>query len=303
MNYTKPALSFHDQAKLLITRGMLVKDSQDLETYLQQVNYYRLSGYWYIFKTTDPVSGEEKLKPGTTFEMIRNHYEFDRRLRLLIMDAIERIEVSIFRTRMVEIHTTHYGPFGYTQQNTYNPKYPSADLQNLLRDIFEDERRSHEEFIHRYRLKYTSERYLPFWMVAELMSFGQLLTLYRNLDLSLKKTLAHQFNLYPMVLDSWLLTLNYIRNSCAHHARLWNRPLPLAVKRPDPKHDSQWYKPVQIPNNNIFSVLTLIQYLLNFILPHNTWKDDVKHLLTSYPGISIRLMGFPQAWQDSPLWK
>lgn len=303
MKYNKPALTFHDQANLLISRGLIVNNPLELETYLQNTNYYRLSGYWYIFKTVDPVSGNEIFKPGTTFTMIQERYEFDRRLRLLIMDAIERIEVAIFRTRMVEIHSMQYGPFGYSQFNNYNPKFTQADFQKLMTDISEDELRSREEFINRYRTKYSSEKYLPFWMVTELMSFGQLLTLYRNQDFTLKKILASQFNLYSMVLDSWLLTLNYIRNCCAHHARLWNRPLPLRVKLPDKKQDSRWYSPVQIPNNNIFSILTLILYLLNFILPINPWNNSIQQLFAAFPMIPLHSMGFPNNWQGSPLWK
>jgi len=246
MKYTKPALSFHAQATLLISRGMMVENPMELENYLQQVNYYRLSGYWFNLKIIDPFTGAENFKPGTTFQMIRDRYEFDRRLRLLLMDAIERIEIAVFRTRMVEIHSTQYGPFGYADHKNFNPKFPRDCLIKLLDEIEEDEKRSSEEFITRYRSKYTSESYLPLWMAAELMSFGQLLTLYRNLHLKIKQHISHQFNLYPMVLDSWLLTLNYIRNSCAHHARLWNRPLPLPLLLPDKKHDSRWYAPVQI---------------------------------------------------------
>jgi abortive infection bacteriophage resistance protein len=302
MKYTKPALSFHEQANLLLSRGLVVGDPMGLENYLQQVNYYRLSGYWFNFKVIDPVTGSETFKPGTTFQMIRDRYEFDRKLRLLLMDAIERIEVAIFRTRMVEAHTTLYGPFGYTALKNYNPKFSQADFNKLLVDISDDEGRSHEEFIRRYRSKYSFETYLPLWMVTELMSFGQLLTLYRNQHLFLKQAISHQFNLYPMVLDSWLLTLNYIRNSCAHHARLWNRPLPLPIKLPDKKYDVRWYNPVPIPNNKIFSVFTTVQYLLKYIVPANQWKSSIQQLFAAYPAIPLQPMGFPENWLSTLLW-
>jgi len=303
MQYTKPALLFHDQANLLISRGLIVEDSQILVNYLQQVNYYRLSGYWYVFKIKDPVTGDESFKPNTTFQMIRDRYEFDRAMRLLLMDAIGRIEVAIFRTRMVEAHTTLYGPFGYTELKNYNPRFSETDFQKLLLEISVNEDRSYEEFINRYRLKYTSETYLPLWMAAELMSVGQLLTLFRNLHLSVKQTISHQFNLFPMVLDSWLLTLNYIRNSCAHHARLWNRPLPLKPKLPDKKRDGRWYAPVPIPDNRMYTVLTMILYLLSYIAPVDQWKKSIEQLIAAYPVVPLKPMGFPQNWKECPLWK
>ncbi len=175
---------------------------QELTDYLKQVNYYRLSGYWFSFKLIDPVTGEETFRPGTTFDMIRERYEFDRSFRLLLMDSLEKIEVSIFRTRLVEEITTKNGCFGYAMKNSYNPKFTQSEFDYILLDIEADERRSKEEFISRYRSKYNEEKYLPFWMVAELMSFGQLYTIYRNIDLRVKQAIAKDFCLAPPVLDS-----------------------------------------------------------------------------------------------------
>jgi abortive infection bacteriophage resistance protein len=303
MKYSKPALSFQEQAKLLIARGLVVEHPQELVDYLRQVNYYRLSGYWYAYKVIDSTTGEEIFQPNTTFQRIRDLYEFDRKLRFLLMNGVERIEVAIFRTRLVETHVTRFGPFGYAVKKNYNPKFSPENFQKLMFDISEDEDRSYEEFIKRYRSKYSTEKYLPLWMVTDLMSFGQLLTFYRNQDLSIKQTISHQFNLFPMVLDSWLLTLNTIRNSCAHHTRLWNRPLPLIPKLPDKKHDSRWYIPYSVPDNRIFTVLTMIQYLLSFIAPTDPWKDSLEQLLVAYPTIPLRPMGIPINWLECPLWK
>lgn len=303
MRYTKPSLSFRDQAARLISRGLVVEDAAELEDYLSRVNYYRLSGYWYAFKNIDAFTGDETFKPGTSFSTIRNRYEFDRKLRLLFLDAIERIEVAIFRTQLVEANTLQYGPFGYVEQKNYNPKFFSSSLAKLLSDINEDENRSYEEFVKRYRAKYASEQYLPLWMVAEFMSFGQLLTLYRNQHLSIKQSISHRYNLYPMVLDSWLLTLNTIRNICAHHNRLWNRPLPLPIRFPDKKYDARWHTPDPMPSISLYAALTIVNYLLGFISPQANLKDAIADLFAKYPDVPLKPMGIPSDWQDSPLWK
>jgi abortive infection bacteriophage resistance protein len=135
------------------------------------------------------------------------------------------------------------------------------------------------------------------------MSFGQLLTLYRNQHLPVKQAISHKYNLFPMVLDSWLLTLNAVRNSCAHHNRLWNRPLPLIVRLPDKKYDPRWYDPDPIPDNRLYAALTIIHYLLAFIAPQAQWKKSVANLLSAYPNVPLKPMGIPENWQDSPLWK
>ena len=302
MKYKKPSLTFSQQAQLLLDRGLIVNDKDELIKYLKQVNYYRLSGYLYSFKSNDPKTLIETYKPGTTLEIIQNRYEFDRQLRLILMDAIDRIEITILRTLVVEKNACKFGPFGYVQKANYNPKITSSCHRKILSDILNDEKRSYEEFIKRYRSKYTSEKYLPLWMVVELMSFGQLFTFYQNQHLSVKKSVANEFKIFPPVLDSWLHTINYIRNACAHHVRLWNKPLPIKPKIPDKKHDINWYNPIKINNDRIFVVLCIISYLMNLISPESRWEKKIISLISENPEIPIKNMGFPTNWLETSFW-
>jgi len=303
MRYTKPALSFEQQAQHLIDRGLIVKDKTILVKCLSTVNYYRLSAYWYPFKRTNPATGSEHFAPHTTFEMIWRRYTFDRELRLLVMDALERVEIAVLRTRLVEQFTLLYGPFGYCNLRNFNPRFPESDYHRLMDELNDAVSRSKEEFVGRFRRKYTSETHLPLWIAAELMTFGQLFTIFRHLNYSEKKKLSSDFDLYPPVLESWLHTLNFIRNACAHHTRLWNRELPIRPKLPDKHHRPEWYIPAPIDNTRIFSVLTLLRYLLSYIAPQEGWTVRLEQLLDAYPEISIRSMGFPSNWHDCPIWK
>lgn len=302
MKYNKPPLPFCKQAQLLIERGLIVEEKIDLIKYLKQVNYYRLSGYLYTFKSSNTKTSIETYLPGTTLEIIQNRYEFDRQLRLLLMDAIDRIEISILRTLVVEKNACIFGPFGYVHKNNYNPKISHSTYKQILSDMLVDEKRSYEEFIKRYRSKYKSEKYLPLWMVVELMSFGQLFTFYRNQHQSIKKSVANEFNIFPLVLDSWLHTINYIRNASAHHVRLWNKPLPVKPKIPDEKHDINWYNPVKINNDHIFVVLCIISYLMNIISPESNWNKNLISLVKKNPEIPIMSMGFPANWLELSFW-
>jgi len=99
VKYTKPALSFDDQAQRLLDRNLIARNKAELVKRLSiVVNYYRLSAYWYPFKQVDPITGDERFTPNTAFEIIWGRYTFDRRLRLLVMDAVEHVEVAILRT-------------------------------------------------------------------------------------------------------------------------------------------------------------------------------------------------------------
>jgi abortive infection bacteriophage resistance protein len=303
MKYSKPALSFEQQAQQLIDRGLIVSDQDFLAEHLSTANYYRLSAYWYPFKRIDPVTGEEHFAPDTTFEKIWRRYTFDRQLRLLVMDAIEHIEVAILRTRMVEHFTLRYGPFGYCQQENFSPKFSKVDFKRLLREINNGEKNSREEFVGRFRRKYTSEKHLPLWIAAEVMTFGQLYTFFRNLHRSEQQKLSRDFDLYPPVMESWLHTLNFIRNACAHHARLWNRQIPIRPKIPDQRHHPEWYIPNRPDNRRTYSVLILIQYLMKYIEPTKNWQEKFDQLLAEYPEIPTRSMGFSESWHECPIWK
>ena len=277
MHYTKPALSFEQQAQRLLDRGLLGIDKYTLVNHLKMVNYYRLSAYWYPYKQIDAITGNEIFAIGTTFESIWRRYTFDRQLRLLIMDAVEYVEVAILRTRMVEQCTLKHGPFGYCDIQTYNPGFLSADFNQLMTEVNEAVNRSNEEFVTRFRGKYTSEPHLPLWMAVEVMTFGQLFTLFRHLDWHEQKQLAWVYNLYPPVLISWLKTLNYVRNVCAHHGRLWNRELPIRPMIPDRKHHPEFFIPQGIDNRRIYAVLVLLRYLLRFIDSKNDWQSRLEY--------------------------
>lgn len=303
MKYTKPALTFDQQAQQLLDRGLIAPDKATVVQCLRSVNYYRLSAYWFPFRRIDPATNAVSFAPGTTLETIWRRYAFDRELRLIVMDAIERVEVAILRTLMVEQFTCQNGPFGYTQPASFSPGFPPSDFTRLLSEVDDAVKHSREEFVAWFRGEYTSEPRLPLWMAVEVMTFGQLFTMFRYLHRNEQQALAQQFGIFPNVFESWLHTLNFIRNACAHHARLWNREIPLRPKIPDKKHDPDWHTPVQFDNKRIFAVLTLLRYLLRYIDSQCDWQQRIENLLQAYPEIPLNSMGFPANWQDCLIWK
>ena len=92
MLFIKPPTSYQQQIDLLIARGISIENHDRARCFLSHLNYYRLSAYWLPFEREH---ANHQFKPGTTFDSVVEHYDFDRELRLLIMDAIERFEVSL----------------------------------------------------------------------------------------------------------------------------------------------------------------------------------------------------------------
>jgi abortive infection bacteriophage resistance protein len=89
-----------------------------------------LSAYWHPFKRPD-----ESFAPDTTLDKVWRRYTFDRHLRLLVMDAIERVEVAVLRTLMVEHHARKYGPFGYRDARNFHPEFAGLDHQRMVDEI------------------------------------------------------------------------------------------------------------------------------------------------------------------------
>ncbi len=102
MKYSKPAITFSDQAEQLLKRGLVAQDKQAVIEKLQAVSYCRLSAYWYPFRQPDG-----SLAAGTSLEMVWRRYTFDRQLRLLVLDAIERVEIAV-RSQVINRHSLEH---------------------------------------------------------------------------------------------------------------------------------------------------------------------------------------------------
>jgi len=299
MRYNKPSLTFSQQADKLLGRG-LIADRTTLIKRLEMVNYYRLSAYWHTFR--DLTASNDALLPNTDFNVVWRRYTFDRRLRLLVIDAIERIEVAV-RTQLTNIHTLQYGAFGYLSHQNLSGMSKGLHVE-FLKKIRNEASRSKEDFIQHYTGKYTSENDLPLWMACELMSFGCLLTLFRLSEKSIKVQIASEYGVQAKVFESWLLTLNFVRNICAHHGRLWNRGFnhkPPAIPRNN-KHPD-WHIPVAIKGDRMFGVMSVLYYMLKYVAPQSNWKGRFEELLDEYSDVPMAFMGFPDDWRSSPIWK
>ncbi len=300
MQYNKSALTFSEQADQLLKRG-LIADREKLVSVLENISYYRLSAYWYPFRNQP----EESFYQGITLDKILNRYFFDRELRILVLDAVEWVEISV-RTHLTYHFSHENGPFGYTIKE-HLPHLTPNQHEGLLDALQKETKRSREIFVKHFFDRYgKSHSYLPLWMVTEIMTFGTMLTIFRGLDNHLKRKISSEYNIPYRVFESWLTAINGLRNIAAHHARLWNRESGFSPKIPRIEKHSEWHKPVEISNERIFGVLSIIKYLLDKINTGNEakqWMNTLKKLFVLYPDIPSQQMGSPKNWEESPIWK
>lgn len=292
--YSKPAMRLHEQLELLKSRGMVVANDAAAIHYLGVINYYRLAAYWLPYEADHET---HRFKPGTAFEDILSDYGFDRELRLLINDAIERVEVAI-RTQMAYQLSLKYGPHFLQDKNVFQDHGKHLVMLGRLQA---DAQASKEVFIKHFREKY-SNTLPPAWAAVEIMTLGQLSKWFAAITHSTDRNLvARYFGFDEMQLVSFLHHLAIIRNISAHHGRLWNREFRFSFKLP--KH-----RPQDLPSSlnpgtprKIYNTLVVLAYFLDQISPTHHWRKKLKELM-AVATAKQPIMGFPTNWQELPIW-
>ena len=236
---------------------------------------------------------EKRFRAGTTFEQIVETYNFDRRLRLLCLDAIERIEVAL-RSQIINVMGKHGGPHFYYEESFFSNKRAVTRIRNL------GEKAEHLSITH-YKRKYM-DPYLPaIWCLTEASTFGQVSVIYADLEREYRKEIAKSFNLDESVCVSWFKCLSMLRNICAHHGRLWNASL--VVNKPQ---KAKLYEEDLNQNESCYSRLVILRVLIGNIEPNDGygWIPDLKKFINDRPKvIALDAMGIPINWQSRLLWK
>lgn len=343
MNHDKSYRCFDEQASLIIERGMsshsLSVDElkREIIQRLKFINYYRLSAYWYPFFKRENGRKTDCFAAGTNWESVMEYYHFDRALRLILLDAISRFEISL-RTQLA------YCWGEWNKERNKTPDYPHArfgaayktDPTITLQKINKTYTDSHSECAIHYRtLKHIADvEHLPVWVFVEFCTFGNLTTLLSGtLRKTLVKKIAAQFGFTSVGhFVSTIIVLRNVRNSCAHQARVWNfewkeHRNTISIPR-DPLFDMRWDEQGQtwIPRpdseaelqrwskfpelltgaEKTAAVLCVCAWLLRTIAPKSRWCERVKNVfdrMSEYPNL-CHDMGFgTAAWKLHPLWQ
>lgn len=296
-NFDKPYSTPGQIVQILKSRGMLMKYEHKVENYLLNIGYHRLSAYIYPFYKIP--KSDLALKDGTTFEQVLTLYRFDKKLRILLFNEIEKIEVAI-RSVLANIGCQELNDKHWITKPEY---FANADKFNKTLAIIEKELlSSKEDYIENFKHNYI-ETYPPAWMITEVLSFGNLNYIYSNISGNqLMKHIAGYFGLKPQVFTSWLTVLANLRNMCCHHARVWNRDFVLNPAEPK-KPKTAWIDTTNVDKKRIYYRLCMIRYFLCSISPNNNFNEKLSTLLAEFPSVDIAAMGFNQDWKNEELWK
>lgn len=314
MKFEKPPLTYKEQIELLKTRGLIFDDEERAELQLSNVSFFRLRAYMLPFRKNVHSEVIDDFRYGTNWESIYNLYVFDRKLRLLVFDAIEKIEVAL-RCQLTYVLSHKYGAHWQDNPAIMKPPYVITlndggsktvdvytDIQNHIAEQLISQQS--ELFIKQYHENYEDPQNPPSWMCVEIMYFSQLSRICSNLrERADKVAIAKHFLLPPDVFISWLHTINYVRNICAHHARLWNREIKVIPSLLRFSKDKVWISnPDQAKRSKIYYTLCITNYFLQSVDPKSSFSERLKLLISDYsPKISA--MGFPENWENEKIWK
>lgn len=294
--YQKPPETSDALISKLRLRGLIIADDNAAKTVLTFIGYYRLRGYFipYYCMTQDrkPQIQEPKIfLPGTTLENVIELYEFDRKLRLIVLEKIQKVEIGL-RTCLSEYMSEKYGCHWFMNLTNLNNEYN-------YEDFFKQIRASKEIFIDHYKATYDHPKYPPSWMITETLSFGAWSRIYKNLHHYDQKNIAQKFNIRSAeVMASWFHTLSHLRNLAAHHNRIWNRSFKAFPPRTLKGYENHMSKP-----QTLYSRLVVLKYLSDQVSWSDGLKSQLETLMADKPScVTWQKMGFIEGWKLDPLW-
>ncbi len=281
----KPPLTLEEQVELLISRGLIINDTNFAIKILSRINYYRLSAYSLSLRDNDVFN------KGTTFEQIYQLYEFDAKLRHLMLDIIESLEIK-FRTEIAYYLAMEHGAMSYLDKNIFhNPQYHHRFSEDFNR---EKELQANSAFVAHHNRAYDGK--MPIWVAIELFSFGMLSKFYNNFKQTDKNKFVCSYlnkpRYFQNYLSSWLKSLVEIRNICAHYGRIYNRAL-----NSSPKVPREFTMPKQ-SYKKLFPVILITVLSIDNYKMSTSFIINIKTLIEQYDVVDINLLGFPANWEN-----
>lgn len=313
LHYGKDALSLDVLVERLSERGLMIADSARVARYLRHIGYFRLSPYTIPFQLGRP---DHLLRDGTTFDDVLDLYVFDRMLRLLVMDALERVEVAVRAALTDHMSTSYDDPHWYTDPVHFLNQGKHARLLQIVRKTCEDRLRGspdagedalvHRSALEHYLTTYGTPELPPSWLMLETLTLGQVERAIGNLRRRSDRTaVARSMGVNEPVLASWMRTYVRVRNVCAHHGRLWNVGLGVYPAIPTSSAISWLRGTDALPERSekrLYPVLVSLQSVLDTISPRSSWARRLHELLSTRPRMNLVGMGVPEGWADDEFW-
>ncbi|WP_323842764.1 Abi family protein [Moraxella sp. Pampa] len=296
--------TFEEQADILKQRGLLFANRARLENYLSRIGYYRFSGYLHPFRQWDSHNNLllDTFMPNSHFEDVLSLYLFDKKLRLLALDALERIETAI------KVDIAHLlgekDPLAHRDSQYFDGQFiKNNNYQKWLEytdELVQRAKNKSTPFVLHNQNKYGD---LPIWVVCNLWDFGAMSKVYSGLTRKDRDKISQKYGLNNgKEFAKWLKSLNEIRNICAHHDRLWNSRITIKSSK---IKESFWDK---LDNSRPFFYFCVMQKILKVLCPKSQWGQRFLSLIGEFPKhhsskINLKVFGLIDDYKNWNLWQ
>lgn len=258
-----PFLTFEEQLDLFESRGMKIKDKTRSLEKISNINYYKLKEFADSYKKIE--NGEIRYE-NISFEGILTRFYTDKNLRIYLLDAIEKVEIS-FKTRLSYTLGKHHGDVGYLKFNNWCNK--KEYCIHYIRDQEKEFANKINQYIYKRAtpsisdfLKKNSKEKLPIWMVVEVLTFGDLVKIYELMSNKLRKEIANVYDMEAETLEKYMKNLNLIRNLSAHNNKVIDFKL-----RTLPPLSEEWKNILVKPHDGIATTLVILNTIIKKINP------------------------------------
>ena len=290
--YSKIAEPYEKTLHRLWNKGLIIDNRANAESALKTIGYYRLLIYMRHFQSN---AAPRNFLPRSKFSSIVALYNFDREIRLLTFNAIEKLEVAL-RTAIINPLAEQHTPHWYLDPSHFND---DIKFHGVMGKIIKDAGVSKGLALTHYFNKYHSPVLPPIWLVCEKLTFGALSHFFAALRIDRRKIVGRYIWSYPEhLLVSWFHSLNHLRNICAHQDRVWNNPI-----TPLPPEAHKAYSAEFAAPTSFYSRAVVIQLLMRELGLNGWWRDSLLVLLASCTHVDPRMhLGFPNGWNTRPAW-
>ncbi len=268
----KIAIDVSEQIDLLESRGMVITDRDKAQEVLLDIGYYRLGFYWFPFEKTYPNKNRRthQFREGTNFDYIVKLYYFDFNLRNILTKYLNRIEIN-FRTFLTyQVSNRHKeSPTWFVDPAIVSSKFAKTFDQRVYTT----------EFMQNFAIKqhhktHINDKYAPAWKTIEFMTLGAVIALFRAIiDRDTCRIICNHFGVKHLaIFNTYLSTINTIRNHCAHGNILYDISLPTSIRKgPAGAMSSSDYQ-------NLHGAIRVIYYLIGHVSRNR--QNDLKKELT-----------------------
>jgi len=226
----KRSTTIETQIETLVKRGMILDLGKDkTKEILSDIGYFRLGFYCFPFESSYPshLNRTHEYIKGTKISDVVNLYYLDVDLRNILSKYINRIEVN-FRTNVVYEVSNEFinSNTWFADPAIMTKKYVDEFDSKVYTVSFK-----RNQTIRLHHLKYINDKYAPAWKTLEFLTFGGILTMFKNIkDIRIREIIANKYGIRnSTVFERYLGSIVEIRNRCAHGGVLFDFTLALSL--------------------------------------------------------------------------